>query len=320
MARRRTLKSLSVPITMGAVAVPLSVALLVGWTLLLAKNLAENEEITMDVWLLVLGAISFVVIIAVLALLTVFLAREILEVRRQDTFIDSVTHELKSPLASLKLCIETLGRDGLGDKQRGELRQMMLEDVDRLSAFIDDVLQASRIAHTRETAIMSLGEVEVLALVQACAEEVRHRHNVPEDTIVVEVPEALSVTTDRAALEIVVKNLLDNAVKYSSAPARITVLARRRHDGCAELDVADEGIGVPPKHLKRIFNRFYRVDAEVVRKRKGTGLGLFVVSALVRNLGGSVEALSEGKGLGTTIRVVLPAGEGQASTPAPEPS
>lgn len=310
MARRRTLNSLSVPITMGAVAVPLSVALLVGWTLLLAKNLAQSDEVAADVWLLVLGAISFVVIIAVLALLTVFLAREILEVRRQDTFIDSVTHELKSPLASLKLCVETLGREGLGEKQRGELRRMMLEDVDRLSAFIDDVLQASRIAHVRETASMSLSEVAILSLVGDCADEVRHRHKLSADAIVVDVPEALFVTSDRAALQIIIKNLLDNGVKYSPPPAKIEVQGRRRHDGWVVVEVQDQGIGIPKKHIKRVFNRFYRVDMEIVRQRKGTGLGLFVVSALVRNLGGRVEAHSEGPGHGTTMRVLLPPGEG----------
>src|SRR5581483_11402762 len=117
MARRRRLKSISVPITLGAVTVSLAAALLVGWSILVGQRIATSEAIGGPVSLLVLGAVSFVVIMTVLVLLSVYLAREILEVRRQNSFVDSVTHELKSPLASLKLFLETLGRPEIADPQ-----------------------------------------------------------------------------------------------------------------------------------------------------------------------------------------------------------
>ena len=297
------------PIILGATGVPLSLALLVGWTLLIASRLAEADGGATEVWLLVLGAVSFVVVMAELVLFSIFLAREILEVRRQDSFIDSVTHELKSPLASIKLCLETLARAELGEGQREELRLMMLEDVDRLSSFIDDVLSASRIAHAYQTTQMSLSDVRLLELVESCVDSALHRHKLPDGAIEVDVPADLTLTTDEAAIALVIKNLLDNAVKYSNEPARIRVLAARSEERAVRIEVIDEGIGIPPKQLKRVFNRFYRVESEIVRHRKGTGLGLFVVSALVRNLGGKVEAHSEGEGEGTTMRVILPSAE-----------
>ena len=150
MARRRKIRSsISIPITLGAITVLLSLALLVGWSFLLGQKITRSADIAGDVWLLVLGALSFVLIIVVLVLFVISLARGIIEVRKQDTFIDSVTHELKSPLASLQLCLETLGREGLEDDAREKLRRMMLEDVDRLRAFIDDVLEANRLSYAR---------------------------------------------------------------------------------------------------------------------------------------------------------------------------
>lgn len=300
------MRSIGVPIVLGATAVPLAAALLVGWTLLLARNIAKATHVAPDVWLLVLGAISFVVIMVVLGLLTVFLAREIIEVRKQDTFIDSVTHELKSPLASLKLCLETLGREELAGEQRERLRQMMLDDVDRLTAFIDDVLQASRLQFG--THGLTLAEVRLDQLIAESVSAVCHRHHLPRESVQIEVDEGLTIQSDPAALEIVLKNLIDNAIKYSPSPPQIRIRAWQEAEKVL-IDVIDQGIGIAPKHLKRVFHRFFRIDTEDARRRKGTGIGLFVVSALVRNLSGRVEASSEGEGHGTRIRVVLPTGE-----------
>lgn len=312
MPRRRNIRSLSVPIALAATAVPLSIALLVGWTLVVSQNSGLQGQVTSNVWLLVLGVLSFVVIMGVLIMFSIFLGREILEVRRQDSFIDSVTHELKSPLASLKLCLETLAREGLEPQQQEALRQMMLEDVERLASFIDDVLHASRLSHDRVG--VDVSHVDVGALVEHVVEGVSARHKIPREAFHVEAPPQLLVSTDRAALELVLKNLLDNAVKYSGERLDITVRAKRHDGGGAIVEVVDQGIGIGKKDLKRVFHRFYRVPGETVHSRRGTGLGLFVVSSLVRNLGGRVEARSEGSGKGTTMRVVLPPPAGDRST------
>ena len=308
MARRGNLKSITTPITLGAIAVPLSLALGVAWTLLLAQRISRGTEIAGDVWLLVLGLIFFVVIMTVLVLFSIFLVREILEVRRQDSFIDSVTHELKSPLASIQLCLETLARDGVAPSQREQLRHMMLDDVERLTSFIDDVLQSSKLSH--EATGLNLSDVEVGSLIEECATRARQRHQISDEAIELRVDSVGTICTDRPALQIVVKNLLDNAVKYS-AEGKVMVRVRANLDpkGRTIIEVEDDGIGIPKKSIKRVFHRFYRVDHRDVRRRKGTGLGLFVVSALVRNLGGRVEAQSEGVGEGTLMRVILPPSE-----------
>lgn len=307
MTRRRKIRSsISIPITLGSITVLLSMALLVGWSFLLGQRIARSSVDTGgDVWLLVLGALSFVLIIVVLVLFVISLSRGIIEVRKQDTFIDSVTHELKSPLTSLQLCLETLGREGLETEAREKLRIMMLEDVDRLHAFIDDVLEANRLSYAR-SGMVSLSDVSLSDLVEDCAKAVRIRHKLGPSEMRIEVEQDLTVTTDRAALEIVVKNLIDNAIKYSTRPARVEVVGRRDLEGKVVLEVVDHGIGIEKKNLKRVFHRFYRVEEEEVRQRRGTGLGLFVVSALVKQLGGKVQAVSEGRGRGTTMRVELP--------------
>ncbi|MFW2390753.1 MAG: sensor histidine kinase [Polyangiales bacterium] len=306
MARRRKIRSsISIPITLGSITVLLSLALLVGWSFLLGQKIARSADIAGDVWLLVLGALSFVLIIVVLVLFVISLARGIIEVRKQDSFIDSVTHELKSPLASLQLCIETLGREGLEDEARERLRGMMLQDVDRLRAFIDDVLEANRLSYARP-GMLNLSDVPLLQLAEQCADAVRVRHKLEPGELSIEVDPDLIVTTDRAALEIVVNNLIDNAAKYSERPARVQVTARKSSDGKVILEVRDDGIGIDKKNLKRVFHRFYRVEDQEVRERKGTGLGLFVVWALVKQLGGDVQAFSQGRGHGTTMRVELP--------------
>jgi signal transduction histidine kinase len=306
MARRRRIRSsISTPITLGAITVLLSLALMVAWSFLLGQKIMRSADVAVDVWLLVLGALSFVLIITVLVLFVISLARGIVEVRKQDSFIDSVTHELKSPLASLQLCLETLGRDGLETDAREQLRTMMLEDVDRLRAFIDDVLEANRLSYAR-AGMLNLSDVSLADLAGDCAEAVRVRYKLLPQEITIDIEPGLVVSTDRAALGLVVKNLIDNAAKYSGRPAHVEVRARRDTEDKVLIEVSDRGIGIDKKNQKRVFHRFYRVEDQEVRERRGTGLGLFVVWALVKQLGGKVQASSEGRGQGTTMRVELP--------------
>lgn len=301
---RRVGLSLSLPIVLSSIAVALCAALLVGWIYVLVRNLRLSEQVVQHAWLLVAGIVSFLTIITVLVLFSVFLAREILEVRRQTSFIDSVTHELRSPLASLRLCLETLGREGLAEAQRATLRDMMLDDVERLTAFIDDILEASRLGHGQVATANN--EVSLRDLIDDSIRVVKRRHRATAGEIVVDVPPEISLTTDAIALEMVLKNLIDNALKYSEAPYHIAIQARTSEDGHIHVLVTDRGLGIERRDLKRIFERFYRVPEEAVRERRGVGLGLFVVSAVVKQLGGSIHAFSEGRGKGTQLEVILP--------------
>jgi signal transduction histidine kinase len=299
-------RSVSGPIVISTVTVVLTVALIIGWLIVVSQNTSLGGAFWSNRWLVAGGIISLIIVMSVVVMFSVFLMREILEVRRQQTFIDSVTHELKSPLASIKLCLDTLARGELSSPQREKLRQMMLADVDRLSIFMDDILEASRIAHGRRTQLWT--PVSIPALVQRSVEGIQKRYNLDEVAIVIEMPADLMITTDPTALETVLKNLLDNAVKYSPAPPSIVVTVRPDNQGQVEIAVADQGIGIAKSDLKRIFRRFYRIPSDEVYARSGTGLGLYVVAALVKNLGGSIEAYSEGAQRGTSMRVRLPLG------------
>ncbi len=297
-------RSISLPIVLSSVAVSLSVALLVGWTLLIARTKPLADDFVANTWLLVIGIVSLVVIMLVLVLFSVFLVREIREVRRQTSFIDSVTHELKSPLAALKLCLETMARPDLPPPQHTRLRQMMLDDVERLTGFIDRVLAATRLPAERSS--QPLQEIALATLARRCVAVVTRRAHQPEEVVRVDVPAELTLTTDELALAAVLENLIDNAVKYSQQGVDVELSARPGRKGQVVIEVRDRGIGIERADLRRVFERFYRAPNEDVRSRRGTGLGLFVVSTLVRSLGGKVTAESAGAGQGTTMRVVLP--------------
>lgn len=305
MSRARP-RSISGPIVISTITVVLTVALIVAWLVVVSMNTSLGGAFWSNRWLVAGGIVSLIIVMSVLVMFSVFLMREILEVRRQQTFIDSVTHELKSPLASIKLCLDTLARTELSAEQREHLRRMMLTDVDRLSVFMDDILEASRIAHGRRTQLWTT--VDVPQLVRRSVEGIQKRYNLPDDAISVDMPAELTITTDPTALETVLKNLLDNAVKYSPAPPRIAVTVRPNDSGQVELTVSDHGIGIAKADLKRIFRRFYRIPSDEVYARSGTGLGLYVVAALVRNMGGQIEAHSEGPQRGASMCVRLPLG------------
>lgn len=303
MSRRNRTRSISGPIILSSISVVLTTALLVGWILVIYRNQVLTQNWEGNAWLMVIGIVSFVAIMTVLVLFSVFLAREIIEVRRHTSFIDSVTHELRSPLASLRLCLQTMARQELQTDQREQLRGMMLDDVDRLSAFIDDILESNRLGQGVEA--RRIEDVDLQTLVERCVSHVSKRHHLEDDSIEVDIPPGTSLETDPVALEVIVRNLLDNAVKYSDPPRQVGVRASPSAKGGLHIDVYDNGVGIPRHALKRVFDRFYRVDDEDVRKRRGTGLGLFVVAALVRGLRGRLRAHSEGVGKGTRMEILL---------------
>jgi signal transduction histidine kinase len=297
-------RSIKVPIVLGAITVVLALALMVGWILVIFRNIDLSKQVVANHWLMAGGVVSIVVIVTVLVLFSVFLVREALEGRRQVGFIDSVTHELKSPLASLKLAVQTLDRRELSAEQRRQLHQMMLDDVDRLTAFIDDILVASRLGHGPGDA--SVTNVALRDLAERVAERVRQRQRVPTEAITLRVDAGLRMMTEQTTLEIILQNLLDNAVKYSNEPVRVELSVEVLPTGRLEFTVRDQGIGIPPHLIGLIFDRFYRVPSEAVRARRGTGIGLYVASSLVKNLGGTLTAQSAGPGAGTTFSFAIP--------------
>ena len=254
----------------------------------------------------VLGIIFFLVIAAGLILNTSFLVREIRRNEQHDSFINAVTHELKTPIASIRLYLQTLERRDVDEAQRREFYRLMLEDADRLLGTVEQVLKAGEARHKRER---RRAELDFGNLVQECVEVARNRYHLKPEALRFETTRNGSHPTvkgDAEELQAAVSNVLDNAVKYSTNGVDVSVRLDTPDEKHIVLSVQDHGVGIPAPELKRIFRRFYRVQMRGPFRVKGTGLGLFIVRAIARKHGGRVFAQSEGEGRGTTVVMELP--------------
>jgi two-component system sensor histidine kinase SenX3 len=290
-------KSIAFFITLGACLVALAVALNVGWILLNAREIA----------LLVFGIIFFLLIITGLILNTTFLIREIRRNEQHDAFINAVTHELKTPLASIRLYLETLKKRDLDENKRQEFYSVMLADSDRLLQTVEQVLRAGRSGQRRRN--INLRKVDVGELVRECVDLTRVRYNLGPDAVSFAESvngERPQVKADVDELRAAVSNLLDNAVKYSVKDVQVSVEVAVLDDKKVTVRIKDRGVGIPPAQLKRIFKRFYRVPGRVMARVKGTGLGLFIVRSVIEKHGGRVFAESEGPGRGSRFTIQLP--------------
>ncbi len=290
-------KSIAFFITLGACLVALATALNVGWILLSAREVA----------LLVFGIIFFLLIITGLVLNTTFLIREIRRNEQHDAFINAVTHELKTPLTSIRLYLETLKTREISEEQQQKFYDIMLADSDRLLQTVEQVLRAGSVGQRRRRlnrTIIDLGE-----MVGECVALAHTRYKLEPNALV--YTESLDgqrarVKGDAEELRAAVLNLLDNAVKYSDKGIHLSVELTALADKKVAVRVADSGIGIAPAQLNRIFKRFYRVPGRVMARVKGTGLGLFIVHSIIEKHGGEVFAESDGPGLGTTFTIQLP--------------
>jgi signal transduction histidine kinase len=302
-----TRRSIGIPLTLGVVLLILVLSLAVAWHLQILvwdDVRAVHEGLSELDWvLLVLGAVFFVLIIVGVFWLCIWLVREIGVNQRQRAFIDAVTHEMRTPLASLQLHLETLQRHDPGRKDREEFLGRMRRDLERLDQTVEQVLTAARAEDSRSRP--QLGSVALRDLLDRCIDGLRTSHGLPGDAIALEVDPGVKVKGDATELGVVFRNLLENAVKYSSSPVEVTVRVRAGPEGRVAVEIADRGIGIPTGELGKIFQRFYRVGRDVQRTASGLGLGLFIVRNLVRRQGGRVVARSEGWGQGSRFVVTL---------------
>jgi signal transduction histidine kinase len=280
---------------LGICLIALAIALNVGWILLNLKEVA----------LLVFGIIFFALIITGMILNTIFLVREIRRNEQQDAFLNAMTHELKTPIASIKLYLETLKIRDVEESKKREFYDVMLADSNRLLTTVEQVLQASR---TREKSrLLNISEIELNDLLEESIKIIKTRHNLDENVIKFnESAEDVTISGDRSELQTVFTNLLDNAVKYSDAKAKVSVRIKNTNDRKVEVLIKDNGIGLESAQLKRIFKRFYRVTSLTMQEKKGTGLGLAIVQSVIKKHGGKIWAESKGEAKGSVFIVQLP--------------
>lgn len=272
----------------------LTVALNVGWIFLSLEQIA----------LLVLGVIFFALIITGLVLNTIFLWREISRNEQHNAFINAVTHELKTPIASLRLYLETLKKHEVDDIQRQEFYDSMLADTDRLNLMVEQVLYAGRTSNRRRK--LHTSKVKLNKLLGEAAQSVRSRYKLSEDALILQTNGETKIRGDAQELQVAFANLFDNAVKYSRDNVQVEVKVEDAGDKRVEITVTDRGIGISQPELKRIFRRFYRVGNRSTQRVKGTGLGLSIVQAIIRKHGGKIIATSAGENLGSKFVVRLP--------------
>jgi two-component system sensor histidine kinase SenX3 len=282
-------------LVLGVCAVALATALNIGWILL-------NWRTGL---LLVLGVVVFALIITAIVLNTIFLIREIRRNEQHDAFLNAVTHELKTPVASMKLYLQTLQSRDVAEPKRQEFYKIMLDDSDRLMGTIEQVLRAARTASTKPVLNTPIDLREV---VSECVGIARNRHHLDEESIAYTdfAGGATRVLGDTDELRAAIFNLVDNAVKYSGQKVRVQVELAESGPAHLAIRVRDNGVGLQASELKRIFKRFYRVPSGMALRVKGTGLGLFIVRSVAERHGGRAWAESEGPGLGSTFTLELP--------------
>ena len=290
-------KTIALFIAQGIGLISVTLLLYVGWVLL-------NWRTGI---LLFLGVLLMSTIIAGVVLNTIFLVREIRRNEQKDAFINAVTHELKTPVASIRLYLETLQTRAVDEEKRKEFYRIMLADTDRLQYTVEQVLKAGVTGQKGKR-----GErvrLDLAPMVEECVDLARTRHHLDGGSMAFEPGMSAAVLADADDLRTAVTNLLDNAVKYSTDGMRVRVAVVPNGDR-VQVRVSDQGVGIPRSDLKKVFQRFYRVPGRERRQVKGTGLGLYIVQTVAKKHGGRAFAESEGEGKGAVFTLELPKAEG----------
>ena len=296
-------RPLSLAITLAVVMIVLLVVLTVGWVLGTVFAALNNAHVAAVYWtLLAIGTMFIVLLVVGVALYLVLSVKAINLSRRQSNFVDSVTHELKSPIASLKLYLQTLDRRHPSAPEQADFYRSMLEEVERLDRLINHVLAAGRLDAGHLDG--DLEDVPLDGLLRECAEMACMRYRVPSETVRWDV-DPCTVRGRRMELDMIFRNLLDNAVKYAGPSPRVEVRLRTEH-GWAVVRISDNGPGVPAAMRRKIFSRFVRLGSELERQKPGTGLGLYIARTSVQRLHGTIHVYDPSSGSGAVFEVRLP--------------
>jgi two-component system sensor histidine kinase SenX3 len=287
-------KSIAFFIALGAGLILVTLLLYVGWVVLHWQHGI----------LVFLGVVLAAMIISGVVLNTIFLVREIRRNAQHDAFINAVTHELKTPVASIRLYLETLQTRAVDETKRQEFYRIMLEDNDRLLSTIEQVLRTGRVGQVSRT--LNRSQIDLGTVVEECLSRARQLHHLDADALEYRASSPVTVSGDAEEVRAAVSNLVDNAVKYSGTDVKVTVETANLNGKFACVRVIDRGAGIAKTELKQIFKRFYRVPGPLGTRVKGTGLGLYIVRSVAQRHGGRAWAESEGPGRGSTFVLQLP--------------
>ncbi len=285
-------------IVLASLGVGGAVALNIGWVIFSWR----------EAGLLIAGLILFPLIITGVVLNTIFLVREIRRNEQHENFINAVTHELKTPIASVKLHLQTLQQRPVDEAKRQEFYQVMVDDCDRLLGTVEQVLRAGRLRDGQAKG--GFRPIDLARVMDECLALAQSRYRLTPGELTYKATFAAErpprVLGDEDDLKAVVLNLVDNAIKYSGDSVTVAVELTQTDSRAATIRVSDRGVGIPVSELSQIFKRFYRIPGAMTSRIKGAGLGLFIVRAVVARHGGTVFAESDGQGHGTTFTVQLP--------------
>jgi signal transduction histidine kinase len=297
-------RPLSLPILLAIGMITLLVVLTVGWSLVTVFGALKDTDRAGVYWaLLPIGSIFILLLLVGVILYLILSIKAINLTRRQSNFIDSVTHELKSPIASMKLYLQTLSRHQVSQQMQTDFHRFMLEDLERLDHLINQMLDAGRLEAERSKAEEE--DVELAGLLRDCAAAVCMNYRVSPQIVRLGAQPSV-VVGRRVDLDVIFRNLLDNAVKYAGSPPQVEVNLRRNGKGLVIARIADNGRGIPLHLRRKIFGRFVRLGLELEREKPGTGLGLYIARTLVRRCRGQIRVRDPEKGPGTVFEVQLP--------------
>jgi signal transduction histidine kinase len=294
-------KSLRLPIVLGVLMIVVVVALTIGWVLMSVFGAMDSPQSAFYWTWLSVGSVLFLFVLAGVIVYLILSVKAINLNRRQSNFIDSVTHEFKSPIASLKLYLQTLKLRQVSDQEREQFYKYMLADVERLDSLISHMLDAGYVDNTKPA--RNKEWLDVSRIIRDCVRTVCARYQTPENSVELNLVKA-DVFASPVDANIVFRNLIDNAVKYAGVPPRVVVNTRVEGEEVVT-EISDNGPGIPKSEKRRIFGRFQRLGSELERKKPGTGLGLYIVHTLVKQMGGTVQVVDRSEA-STTFELRLP--------------
>jgi two-component system, OmpR family, phosphate regulon sensor histidine kinase PhoR len=290
-------RRLRLPITLSVFLISVNMVLMVCWIVLLAQTRSFSG--------LTIGTIGFALILVGLVIYLILTIKEVKLNQRQANFVSSVTHELKTPIAALRLSLETLQLREMDAEKRSTFYSRMGQQIERLDALISQLLEVQRL---EDIAHQEANKIEWPTLIETCAVSACLKHNVEFDNVIsIDVGENIKPSKiPRAAVEMVLINLIDNAIKYSGEMPQIEIIIRMSKSSRIKISIGDNGPGIPISERSEIFKRFYRAGNELERKTQGTGLGLYICQTLVKSLKGHIVVSDRADGIGTVFAVELP--------------